>query len=279
MILFKEAIALQQHLQQQRSAGKTLGFVPTMGALHDGHLSLIRQSVAGNDLTVCSIFVNPTQFNNAADFQHYPKTIEQDLEQLLAAGCDVLFLPPVQEIYPPHYQKQQYDLGVIETLLEGAFRPGHFQGVCQVMDRLLQLVEPHRLYMGQKDYQQCMVVRRLLEITGRTTPLLVIADTLREADGLAMSSRNLRLRPEDRAKAPELFQALRFIQDHVHQESLPHLEAEATRQLEQQGFAVDYVAIRNAQTLQPAQNGSEPKVALLAAAINGIRLIDNLPLN
>lgn len=279
MILFKEAAALHLHLQQQRSAGKTVGFVPTMGALHQGHLSLIRQSLLGNDLTVCSIFVNPTQFNNAADFQFYPKTIEQDMEHLLAAGCDVLFLPPVAEVYPAAYSPRHYDLGAIETLLEGAFRPGHFQGVCQVVDRLLQLVEPHRLYMGQKDYQQCMVIRRLLDLTGRTTPELIIADTLRESDGLAMSSRNLRLTPQDRAKAPELFQALRFIQDHVHQEPLPHLEAVATRQLEAQGFAVDYVAIRNAQTLQPAQTGTEPKVALLAAAINGIRLIDNLPLN
>lgn len=279
MILFKEAAALHLHLQQQRSAGKTLGFVPTMGALHQGHLSLIRQSVAGNDLTVCSIFVNPTQFNNAADFQHYPKTIEQDMEQLLQGGCDVLFLPSVSEIYPAGYQAKHYELGVIETLLEGAFRPGHFQGVCQVIDRLLKLVEPHRLYMGQKDYQQCMVVSRLLELTGRAAPQLIIANTLREADGLAMSSRNLRLSAEDRTRATELFKALRYIQDHVQAEPAGELETAATRQLEAQGFAVDYVAIRNAQTLQPAQNGAEPKVALVAAAVNGIRLIDNLPLN
>lgn len=279
MILLKEAAALHEHLQKERAAGKKIGFVPTMGALHAGHISLIRKSKSEADLTVCSIFVNPTQFNNPADFEKYPITIEKDLELLLMESCDVLFLPSVAEIYPPTYQKKHYDLGEIEGLLEGAFRPGHFQGVCQVVDRLFEIIEPNLVYFGQKDYQQCMVVRRLIELTGRKNMEMRIGNTLREEDGLAMSSRNLRLNPTERDKAPILYQTLAFIKEKQYEVPLPQLAQQATRQLEQQGFAVDYVAICNAQTLHPAQTPAEPKVALLAATLNGVRLIDNLPLN
>lgn len=279
MNIFKEAAALHQHLQTQREKGLTIGFVPTMGALHPGHLSLIRRSKAENNITICSIFVNPTQFNNHSDFQHYPKTIEKDLEQLLTERCDVLFLPSVAEVYPAGHQKKHYDLGELEHLLEGSFRPGHFQGVCEVVDRLLHIVAPNTMYLGQKDYQQCMVIRRLLQITGRSLPELRIGDTLREADGLAMSSRNLRLSPADRAKATALYQALQQIRQKLQAEPLQQLQQETAQTLEKQGFEVDYVAICNADTLHPASTITEPKVALVAASLNGIRLIDNLPLN
>lgn len=279
MLIFKQAHDLQQHLQLQRQTGKQIGFVPTMGALHQGHLSLIRRSISENDLTVCSIFVNPTQFNNPSDYRHYPITIERDIELLLTTGCDVLFLPPVSEVYPPNHQKKHYDLGPIETILEGAFRPGHFQGVCEVVDRLLQLVEPQILYLGQKDFQQCMVVRRLLELTGRTLPELRIGETLRERDGLAMSSRNLRLSPADRQKAPALFQCLQRIKANLATHPAAELEQRAQAELEAAGFIVDYVAIRRTSDLQPAPNGKDPKVVLAAATLNGIRLIDNLAVN
>ena len=163
MILFKQAGAITEHLQRQKNIGKTVGFVPTMGALHEGHLSLINQCRSGNDITVCSIFINPTQFNNPEDFKHYPVTLSMDIEQLVASKCDILFLPSTSEIYPPAYLKKNYDLGSIEHNLEGYYRPGHFQGVCEVVDRLLDIITPDNLYLGQKDFQQCMVIKKLLE--------------------------------------------------------------------------------------------------------------------
>ena len=147
--------------------GKTIGFVPTMGALHAGHISLIKASKNENPITVCSIFVNPTQFNDPKDFEKYPVTIEKDIDMLKEAGCDVLFLPSVEEMYPEGIvTENHYDLGYLETILEGKFRPGHFQGVCMVMQRLLKIVSRIDLYLGQKDYQQCMVIKRLIELMG-----------------------------------------------------------------------------------------------------------------
>src|SRR6476620_8327349 len=145
MTIFKKAEQLRMFLEKQQKEGKKTGFVPTMGALHDGYLTLIRESQKITDITVCSIFVNPTQFNNPDDFAKYPITIEKDIEKLEMNGCNVLFLPSVSEIYPPSYQKKHYDLGSIETLWEGTYRPGHFQGVCQVVDRLLEIVHPNHL--------------------------------------------------------------------------------------------------------------------------------------
>src|SRR5687768_4583767 len=165
MIIFRYAEPLARYIQQQKDASKQIGFVPTMGALHDGHIALIDRSKKDTAITVCSIFVNPTQFNNSGDYQKYPNTIEQDITRLEAAGCDALFLPSIAEMYPQGTAGlEQYDLGYLETLLEGKYRPGHFQGVCQVMFRLLTMVKPHKLFMGQKDYQQCMVVSRLLQL-------------------------------------------------------------------------------------------------------------------
>lgn len=283
MILFKHSDALNDYLAKSRRDGKRIGFVPTMGALHAGHISLIRASVSGNDLTVCSIFVNPAQFNDPADFEKYPVTINEDIQALEEAGCDLLLLPSVKEIYPdglgslPHY-----DLGYLESILEGKFRPGHFQGVCQVVDRLLDIVNPDMVYLGQKDFQQCKVIGRLLAITGRTEDIrLHIHPTLREPDGLAMSSRNLRLDTTARAKATAIY---RQLMDVLHQlqpgSTAPLLEA-ATSQLVAQGFRVDYVAVAASDDLSLIDNwdGKREAVILAAAYINGIRLIDNLLFN
>src|ERR1700691_4943551 len=193
MILFKRSAHLYRWLNHETVSGKSIGFVPTMGALHEGHISLITISKKETDITVCSIFVNPTQFNDPRDFQKYPITLEKDIALLEQAGTDVLFLPEVEEIYPKGTSGlEHYDLGRIETLLEGQYRPGHFQGVCQVMRRLLDVVRPDDLFMGQKDYQQCMVLQRLLELRGMPTRLHR-CPILREPDGLAMSSRNMGL--------------------------------------------------------------------------------------
>jgi pantoate--beta-alanine ligase len=280
MIIFKEAKQLSDFLQEQRKSSKKIGFAPTMGALHQGHLSLIRTSRLNNDLTVCSIFVNPTQFNNQEDFIHYPVTIEKDVEQLIEAGCDLLFLPTALEMYPPTYPKKHYDLGSIENRLEGFYRPGHFQGVCQAVDRLLEIVNPDNLYMGQKDYQQCMVVKKLLELTGRENQVrLQVSPTIREADGLAMSSRNLRLGPSEKQLATSIYKELDGIKINLHSQSLTELKQGAKTNLEKKGFMVDYVEIANANDLNPAQSSDEPSVALIAASIGNVRLIDNLILN
>ncbi len=283
MIVFKTVRDLQNHLQKQRQQGRKIGFAPTMGALHNGHISLIESSKKDNELTVCSIFVNPAQFNDPKDFEKYPITIEKDIYLLEKAGCDVLFLPSVAEMYP---QKDataaHYELDYLESILEGKYRPGHFQGVCVAVKRLLDIVQPHNLYIGQKDYQQCMVIKRLTEIMGiADTTTIVICPTLREADGLAMSSRNMRLNEAERKRATTIFNSLCFIKDNLRQGDLASLVQGATRMLEAEGFKVDYVAIADAGDLQPVStwDGQQKLVALIAAFNNEVRLIDNMLLN
>lgn len=280
MLIVKTAENLSGQIIQAKKRNQTIGFAPTMGALHEGHISLLQAAKKENDLTVCSIFVNPTQFNNKNDFQNYPITLEKDIEKLEAAGCDLLFLPNLEEIYPKGYLKKNFDLGQLENILEGAFRPGHFDGVCQVVDILLTLVQPDHLYMGQKDFQQCMVIKRLLQLTNRQDEIqLHIMPTLRESDGLAMSSRNLRLNETARQKAPAIFQTMKWIQGHLQKQTLEQLEDEAKKQLQSKGFVVDYVTIANANDLSKPQSLSEPLVVLVAAYLEPVRLIDNLLLN
>lgn len=280
MIIFKKANQLSNYISQQKKEGKKIGFVPTMGALHNGHLRLIDTCKDSNDIAVASIFVNPTQFNNPDDLKNYPVTTSKDIEQLIIHGCDVLFLPSVEEMYPPAYPKKHYPLGNIENRLEGFYRPGHFQGVCQAVDRLLEIVQPHNLYMGQKDYQQCMVIKKLLEITEREKLVtLTIVPTVRETDGLAMSSRNLRLNEEQRKLATSIYKELNFIKEHIYQQSLDELKKNAGDHLIQKGFKVDYVEIANANDLSTANDASNKIVVLAAATTGQIRLIDNLILN
>ncbi|HEY0040183.1 MAG TPA: pantoate--beta-alanine ligase [Flavisolibacter sp.] len=280
MILFKQAEKISDYLVQQKKFGKKIGFVPTMGALHDGHLSLIKASKEINDLTVCSIFINPTQFNNQEDFRNYPVTIDTDIEKLLTSGCDILFLPSQEQIYSSGYMARHYELGELETVLEGFYRPGHFQGVCQVVDRLLDVTQPDNLYLGAKDYQQCKVIARLLELTGKGNQIkLNIEPTLRENDGLAMSSRNLRLSPEQRQAATAIYEALLYIKKNSTDQSITEAQNEAAAMLVSRGFKPDYVQIADADTLLPANGTTKRKIALIAAFIGDIRLIDNLLLN
>jgi pantoate--beta-alanine ligase len=278
MILFKQAAALSAYLAAQKAAGRAIGFVPTMGALHQGHISLIHTSRSQGSLTVCSIFVNPTQFNNAADFEKYPITIEKDIDLLEGAGGDVLFLPSVAEMYPDGQGlKQQYELGYLEQVLEGSHRPGHFQGVCQVVHRLLDIVQPTFLYLGQKDYQQCMVIKKLVEILQMDTQL-VICPTLREESGLAMSSRNMRLGTAEKIQAAQISQTLMRIKNELKPGYLGDLKQRAVNYLSAEGYRVDYVDIANAENLELVQNwdGQTPLVALVAAFLGDIRLIDNM---
>jgi len=282
MILYKIASQLQQYLEQQKAAGKTIGFVPTMGALHQGHISLINNSKATCDITICSIFVNPTQFNDAKDFEQYPITIEQDIDMLEMATCDVLFLPPVEEIYPNEIVKtKQFDLGFIETVFEGAYRPGHFNGVCMVVERLLNIVKPHQLFLGQKDYQQCIVIKRLVELM-KADIKIIICPTSREENGLAMSSRNKRLSAEMKDKAKIIYQSFNKIKKDIVANNAAELVANAKESLLENGFdKIDYLSLANAKTLAPIElwDGSTQLVILVAAFTEGVRLIDNMVLN
>lgn len=279
MILVKTIAELSKLLINYRKEGNSIGFVPTMGALHQGHVSLIEISTKANPITVCSIFVNPTQFNNPADLEKYPVTIEKDINMLEKAGCNILFMPSVNEMYPQGDPVIHYDLGFIETVLEGEFRPGHFQGVCRIVDKLLNAVQPDVLYLGQKDYQQCMVINKMIELKNHPVQLQV-CDTVREADGLAMSSRNMRLNETERKEAPHIIKMLQTIKAGIKPGDLQSLKQSAQRYLAQQGFKVDYVEIADATTLAPLNrwDGKQSIVALVAAFLNEVRLIDNLVL-
>jgi pantoate--beta-alanine ligase len=278
MILFKRADLLHDYLAKLSSDGAGIGFIPTMGALHDGHLELIRQSLDTGNTTVCSIFVNPTQFNNLTDFNKYPKTLEADISKLESAKTDIVFVPEVTDIYPDGLENlERFNLGYLETILEGSSRPGHFQGVCQVMKRLLTIVNPHLLFMGQKDYQQCMVVTWLLSFMQSRTKLIT-APTVRQPNGLAMSSRNARLSEEGRKNAVAIYDTLLFVKTALKPGDLNGLMDEARKRLSDKGFVVDYLEIADAVNLALTSSWDEktPLVCLIAAFLEDVRLIDNM---
>lgn len=277
MIVHRRASALSDHLAGCRGRGETIAFVPTMGALHAGHISLIHKAFELCDRVVCSIFVNPVQFNDPSDYEKYPVTLESDMHMLALAGADLLFLPDVSEIYPDGTGNPPiYDLGALDRILEGEHRPGHFQGVCRVVHRLLLITGPDVLVMGGKDFQQCMVCRRLIEKEGLPVRL-VTADTVREPNGLAMSSRNRRLSEAGRGKASAIHSVLEAWKSDIGKKPIPELETEAWRRLEAAGLTPEYACIREPSTLEPAVgwDGTGPLVGLVAAWLEGVRLIDN----
>ncbi len=281
MIIFKKKIDISNYIVNYKKTSGKIGFIPTMGALHKGHISLIEASKRTDTLTICSIFVNPTQFNNTADFEKYPVTIEKDIDMLEKAGCNVLFLPSVEEIYPADSSTTlPYELGFIETVLDGKYRPGHFQGVCNVVQRLLDIVQPNTIYLGQKDYQQCMVIKKLTELIQSPTQIIV-CPTLRESDGLAMSSRNMRLTSVERIKAIRISEVLLFIKQEIKPGNLQDLKQRCINYLTNEGYNVDYVEIADATNLTLLQNwdGKTKLVALVAAFLNEVRLIDNRIVN
>ena len=281
MIIFKKRIDISNYIVNHKKTSGKIGFIPTMGALHKGHISLIEASKKTDTLTICSIFVNPTQFNNKADFEKYPVTIEKDIDLLEKAGCNVLFLPSVEEIYPADSSTTlPYELGFIETVLDAKYRPGHFQGVCNVVQRLLDIVQPNTIYLGQKDYQQCMVIKKLTELIQSPTQI-IICPTLRESDGLAMSSRNMRLTSVERMKAVKISEVLLFIKQEIKPGNLQDLKQRCINYLTNEGYNVDYVEIADATNLTLLQNwdGKTKLVALVAAFLNEVRLIDNRIVN
>lgn len=281
MITFKLAKDLTKYLEKQKQVGNSIGFIPTMGALHEGHLSLLKKSVEMSKVTVCSIFVNPTQFNNREDLEKYPRTVSEDILLLEESRCDILFLPDENEMYPDEQSKQKhFDLGHLETILEGKFRPGHFQGVCLVMEKLLKFVNPDFLFLGQKDFQQCLVIQKLVHLLHDDTKI-IICPILREPGGLAMSSRNVRLSPSDRKLASQLHQALVSIENRMDGHHFPELKEQAIHDLENKGFKVEYLELAGKTDLQilPDFKVKKELIILVAAFLSGIRLIDNLLIN
>ena len=277
MQIFNSISSLQKMLKSQRLLGNTVGFVPTMGALHTGHLSLIEASKKRNDLTVCSIFVNPTQFNNAHDLSVYPRTLEADCQMLEPVGCDAVFAPSAEEMYP-QLPNIKFDFGDLEQVMEGQFRPGHFNGVGIVVSKLFNIVQPDNAYFGQKDLQQCAVVNRLVKDLSFSLTLN-ICPTQRETDGLAMSSRNRNLSPEQRANAPHVYKALQkavnLLKKNKPSEEVKAFIEQYFRTLS--NFKLEYFEVSDFETLQPINELQAGKTALCIAAFMGkIRLIDNV---
>ncbi|MFM7709434.1 MAG: pantoate--beta-alanine ligase, partial [Ferruginibacter sp.] len=251
MVILKKAEDIRHFLLEQKQQQASIGFCPTMGALHAGHLSLIEASKRQCSLTVCSIFINPTQFNNPSDYQQYPVSLEQDIQMLEAAGCDLLFLPEETEMYPNGIPTQKYDLGFLDTIMEGAHRPGHYQGVCMVVHRLLSIIPSDRLFLGEKDYQQCMVIQRLIEL--ESIPVRIeIQPTIRERNGLAMSSRNRRLNEGQQKRATVIYAALMYMKDAFDKTPTAKLLENAENQVTQAGLTIDYITLYQ-DTLEPLQ--------------------------
>ncbi len=278
MHIFPTIADLRAYLRTQRAQGKSVGFVPTMGALHEGHLSLIEASNAQNDLTVCSIFVNPIQFNNPDDLARYPRTLETDCELLQTVGCDAVFAPSVQEMYPEK-SLLTFDFGDLERVMEGKFRPGHFNGVGVVVSKLFNIVQPDRTYFGQKDLQQVAVVRRMMIDLGFQIELHP-RPTLREGDGLAMSSRNRNLTADERALAPHIYAGLSAAKASLLEGRSPaDVKAWMDAHFAQQpAFRLEYFEIVNAFSLQDVTElQPEGQTALcIAAHLGKVRLIDNI---
>ena len=277
MLIFKKVSDLQAHLDNLRQQGLRIGFVPTMGALHTGHLSLLKIAKMQSDITVCSIFVNPTQFNDAKDLQNYPRTTAEDIHLLNGIKTDVLLMPPVEEIYPAGLDTSlDISFDRLEQVLEGEFRPGHFQGMAQVVKRLLDIVRPDQLFMGQKDFQQVAIVRNMLQQL--KSPIdLVMCPIVREQNGLAMSSRNRRLLPEHFQAAALIHQTLKEVTLALEQKSPSEVEAWALRQIQVTDFRPEYFRIVDGRTLLPVNAfvDSDYIVACTAVWVGEIRLIDN----
>lgn len=276
MYLFKKAKELRAFLDQQN---RPVAFVPTMGALHQGHLSLVEEASRMGGLVVVSIFVNPTQFDNAEDLDKYPRTVAEDVQLLIEANTDVLYLPTIEDVYPNGTEPQRsFDFGHLDKTLEGASRDGHFEGVAQVVSRLLEIVDPDHLVMGQKDIQQTAIIRSMLAQSDFKTELF-IKKTVRDPDGLAMSSRNRRLTPEERLESPILYATLQATKDMKGKMSLTELKEAAVENIERSGyFKVDYFEVVGLDTMQIVETwGETDELAICVAAFIGkVRLIDNV---
>jgi pantoate--beta-alanine ligase len=279
MEIFSQIGPLRAFLEQKKMLGKSVGFVPTMGALHKGHLALIKESQRENAITVCSIYVNPTQFNNPEDLARYPRTLDRDIEMLKSTGCDALFCPSNNEIYPEKHVIK-FDFGYLEQILEGEFRPGHFSGVAKVVSKLLNIVQPSRSYFGQKDFQQFKIVECLVRELMFNTELRCIP-IQREADGLAMSSRNMRLDDGERKNAIVFYRALQLAKQRLAEGlSMAQIRPEVRTYCEEKpGIQLEYLELADAANFVLEENVTGNAILLIAGYVGQVRLIDNILLN
>ena len=278
MRVFSTVDKLQNHLLECRKKNSKIGFVPTMGSLHEGHLTLVKRSIEENDVTVCSIYVNPTQFNDSKDFEKYPKDLDRDARMLESVGCDVVFTPSNSEMYPTPTMVN-LSFGQLETVLEGAHRPDHFNGVGIIVSKLFNIVQPNNAYFGQKDCQQFLIISRLVK--DLSFPLtLHRVDTVREPDGLAMSSRNQRLTSQEREIAPALYQAISLASKKLKDGTSPDKATAEAKELlaERPEITLEYLEIVNTHDLTPLQGFDQKEGAgiFIAAHLGKVRLIDNL---
>ncbi|MGJ1191249.1 pantoate--beta-alanine ligase [Sphingobacterium siyangense] len=282
MEIFKTKASLQAYLQEARSTGQKIALIPTMGALHEGHLSLLNYAKPISDIRVCSIFVNPTQFNDPKDLEKYPRPIENDIRLLESVDCDILFLPSVDEMYPDKNEAWHLDLGELDQIWEGEKRPGHFQGVTQVVYKLFTLVQPDIACFGQKDFQQVMVIKRMIAMKDLAIQL-AICPIIRDQDGLALSSRNARLSEAGKRTALALSRSLQYVKDHIHDPiPLAEIKDKALQILtDTDGLSVEYFALCESSTLKEVNHidFSKQHVALVTGWVEGVRLIDNMILN
>ena len=277
MIVYRTRTDLTGHLALLQNEGKTIGLVPTMGALHQGHMSLVEKAKAENDIVVVTIFVNPAQFNDLSDLDHYPSTLDQDLELIRQLEADLVFVPSVKEMYPEE-DTQTFDLGSLDKVMEGKQRKGHFNGVAQIVSKLFLLIRPQRAYFGQKDFQQLVIIRRLVEIL-ELNLTIVPCPIIREKDGLAMSSRNTRLSKEERKLAPFIYETLVQAREKMEDMTPSQVKEWVTLQFKKQSeLNLEYFDIVEDKALMPIYEWDEKlnKVACLAVQLGGMRLIDNL---
>jgi pantoate--beta-alanine ligase len=278
MKVFSSKTELKKALSTLAVGGKSVALVPTMGALHNGHLALVYMAREKADIVVCSIFVNPTQFNNSNDLKKYPRTIADDLQKLESVRCDFVFVPSVDEIYPYGPISQKYDLGVLDKVMEGEFRPGHFDGVATVVSRLFDLVEPNIAIFGDKDFQQVAVIKRMVELDQHKVEIIA-SPIIREESGLAMSSRNTRLSVERRNMADCIYQALHWVKNCWKEFTPEALSQELINRINSNaGFEVEYAVFCDAESLEPVSNWEDAKHVQLCVVVycEEVRLLDNL---
>ncbi len=279
ILIFEDSEKLSEFIYREKNKGKKIGFTPTMGALHDGHFSLIRRSLAENDVSICSIFVNPTQFNVPSDLVKYPRTIEKDIKGLRDEGCPVVFIPSSEDIYPNGSDyKVEVDLKGLDEMMEGKKRPGHFEGVVQVVKRLLEITSCDHLYMGQKDYQQFTIIKEMIKDLEMPVKL-VVCPILRDEDGLAKSSRNTRLTESHRRKAPIIFRVLTQAKDWLSEGRAPvEISMKATEYLNIQDFKPEYFDLIDGHTLEKVRNTDHHALIVACTAVwaGTVRLIDNM---
>jgi pantoate--beta-alanine ligase len=267
-------------MNKEHKAGHSIGFVPTMGALHEGHLSLVEESRKANDITVCSIFVNPIQFNNKKDLEKYPRNLKEDLDLLQSAGCDYVFTPGEKEIYPDGSPELEMNFGTLDKVLEGKFRPGHFKGVAIIVKKLFEIITPDHAYFGKKDYQQLLVIRHLVS-TLRLLVKIHACPTFREPDGLAMSSRNLRLTIGEREMASMIYKTLCKVKQKAGHIPVKELRQWAIKKINSNpAFSVEYFEIVDKYDLHILESWKEKENALACTAVflGDVRLIDNMEL-